>query len=263
MMKYRITLNEKTYEIEVNDKEAVLLDEYKAVAAAPSVSPAPKATEEPAPVKTPLKTPAPSAPAEAAGGDEEIITAPMPGTILRVCVSSGQAVKSGEVLLILEAMKMENEIVAPCDGIVDRVLTGQGAAVDSGVELLAIRQSGSASSASYAALTRANAAPAKKAAPSPLRATPAAAQAPVVPAAAPAAPAALAGAETIEAPMPGTIVGVKVSTGQTVKSGQVLLILEAMKMENEIVSPRDGVIVQILTSQGAAVDSGAPLIVLQ
>jgi biotin carboxyl carrier protein len=62
--------------------------------------------------------------------------------------------------------------------------------------------------------------------------------------------------------MPGTILGVKVTQGQAVKKGQVLLILEAMKMENEIVAPRDGVIAQIITTQGASVDTGAPLVVL-
>ncbi len=88
---------------------------------------------------------------------------------------------------------------------------------------------------------------------------PAATAAAPAPAAAPAAPApaaAPAGGEPINAPLPGTILGVKVAAGQAVKSGDVLFILEAMKMENEIKSPRDGVIGSVAVTKGASVDSG-------
>jgi glutaconyl-CoA/methylmalonyl-CoA decarboxylase subunit gamma len=71
------------------------------------------------------------------------------------------------------------------------------------------------------------------------------------------------GAETIEAPMPGTILDVKVNEGDVVKEGQVLFILEAMKMENEIVAPVDGKVVSINTSKGAAVNAGDALISIQ
>ncbi len=81
------------------------------------------------------------------------------------------------------------------------------------------------------------------------------------PAAAP-APAPVAGGEKVSAPMPGTILDVRVSNGVSVKKGDILFILEAMKMENEIVAPRDGTIAQIVTSKGAVVDTGTPLIVL-
>ena len=63
--------------------------------------------------------------------------------------------------------------------------------------------------------------------------------------------------------MPGNILSVNVSQGQAVKAGDILVILEAMKMENEIVAPRDGTIAQVVTAKGAVVDTGAPLIVLQ
>ena len=72
----------------------------------------------------------------------------------------------------------------------------------------------------------------------------------------------MAGGETISAPMPGNILRIEVTAGQSVKAGQVLLILEAMKMENEIVAPRDGTVAQIVTSKGATVETGAPLVVL-
>lgn len=102
----------------------------------------------------------------------------------------------------------------------------------------------------------------------PVAAAPAAAPvaAPVVaaPAAAPAPAAAapVAGAESIDAPMPGTILDIKVKAGDSVKKNDVLMILEAMKMENEIVAPRDGVIAAVCVSKGEAVNSGSALISL-
>ena len=98
----------------------------------------------------------------------------------------------------------------------------------------------------------------------PVAAAPAAPKAPAAPAAAPApkpaAPA--AGAEVVSSPMPGTIVSVAVAPGKAVKKGEVLVVLEAMKMENEILAPRDGTVAQVVTTKGAVVDTGAPLVVL-
>lgn len=71
------------------------------------------------------------------------------------------------------------------------------------------------------------------------------------------------GAETVEAPMPGTILSIDVAEGDMVKSGQVLVILEAMKMENEILAPRDGKVVSIGTTKGASVNTGDKLIVIE
>ena len=104
-MKYKVTLKGRTYEIEVEAGEAILLDEYEAIA--------------------------PSAPAAApaAAADGQKVLSPMPGTILSVNVSVGSAVKAGDVLLILEAMKMENEIVAPCDGTVKQLAVQKGSTV--------------------------------------------------------------------------------------------------------------------------------------
>ena len=78
----------------------------------------------------------------------------------------------------------------------------------------------------------------------------------------PAAPAVTAAGETVAAPMPGTIIDVKVSQGQAVKAGDVLAILEAMKMENEIMAPKDGTVAQVVTQKGAKVDTGSPLVVI-
>ena len=130
-MKYKVTLNGRTYEVEVEAGKAMLLDEYEAVvpAAAPVAAPA----AAPAPVAAPAAAPAPAAPV---AGDA--VTAPMPGNILKVNVTAGQAVKSGDVLCILEAMKMENEIMAPKDGTVTQVLVSKGANVDTGAPLVVI-----------------------------------------------------------------------------------------------------------------------------
>ena len=111
MKAYKVTVNGNVYEItlEVVDKADI-----KAAPAPVAAAPAPVA----------------SAPA---GG--EAIKAPMPGTILKVNVSNGQAVKKGDVLFVLEAMKMENEIMAPCDGTVASVGVASGASVENGTVL--------------------------------------------------------------------------------------------------------------------------------
>ena len=87
--------------------------------------------------------------------------------------------------------------------------------------------------------------------------------APAVAAAAPAAPAAPAGGEKITAPMPGNILAVNVSNGSAVKKGDVLMILEAMKMENEIMAPHDAKVAQVLAAKGATVNTGDVLVVLE
>ena len=126
-MKYKVTLNGRTYEVEVEAGKAMLLDEYEAIApAAPATAPA----AAPAPVAAPSAAPAASL---AAG---EPVKAPMPGVVLKVQVQQGQAVKAGQVLVMLEAMKMENEIVAPKDGTVAQIVAAKGASVESGAPLV-------------------------------------------------------------------------------------------------------------------------------
>lgn len=130
-MKYKVTLNGKTYEVEVEKGKAILLDEYEALA------PAPAQPETPAPAVSAPVAAAP-APAPVNLADGETIAAPMPGNILRVEVKQGDTVKAGQLLVILEAMKMENEIVATKDGTVAQVVTSKGAVVDTGSPLVII-----------------------------------------------------------------------------------------------------------------------------
>ena len=132
-MKYKITLNNRVYEVEVEAGKAMLLNEYEAVApavAAPAAAPvaAPAAAEAPAA--------APAAPVVVGAG--ESVTAPMPGSIIKVNVTQGQAVKAGDVLCVLEAMKMENDIAAPKDGTITQVVVSKGASVSTGDPLVVI-----------------------------------------------------------------------------------------------------------------------------
>ncbi len=119
MKAYKVTVNGTAYEITL---EAIDAADVKAAAAA---APAPAA----APAAAPASAAAP------AGG--ESVTSPMPGNILDIKVANGAVVKKGDVLVILEAMKMENEIVAPCDGVVNVVVT-KGSAVETGAVLCII-----------------------------------------------------------------------------------------------------------------------------
>ncbi len=129
-MKYVVTLNGKNYEVDVTETDAIVTGITEVpvmVAAAPAVAApvaapaeAPKAEETPA---------APSAPAAPTPSGTQV-KAPMPGSILAVKASVGQAVKAGDVLVVLEAMKMENDIVASCDGTVKEILVTKGATVN-------------------------------------------------------------------------------------------------------------------------------------
>jgi len=125
MRKFNITVNGKAYEVEVEEIGGV-------VSSAPVTysAPAPAAAPKPA-----APAPAPAPAAAPAGGEE--VSCPMPGTILAVNVKPGDTVKSGDVLFILEAMKMENEIMAPRDGKVTAVNVTKGASVNTG-DVLAV-----------------------------------------------------------------------------------------------------------------------------
>ncbi len=119
MSKYRITVEGKTYEMDVE------------LIGANGVAVAPVAKAAAPVVATPKAAPAPAAtkPAEVGSGS---VLAPMPGTILKVLKATGDAVKAGEVVLILEAMKMENEITAPVDGTIASLNLTEGSTVAGG-----------------------------------------------------------------------------------------------------------------------------------
>lgn len=123
MKRFNITVNGKAYDVAVEE-----LDSASAPAAAPAATPAPAAA------------PAAAAPAPAAtAGAGEKVTAPMPGTVLDVKAAVGDTVKRGQVIMILEAMKMENDIVASCDGKITSILAKKGDTVNSGDTLATIQ----------------------------------------------------------------------------------------------------------------------------
>jgi len=134
-MKYKITLKGRTYEVEVEAGQAMLVDEYEAYAPAPAAAPAPVAAPAAAPVAAAPAAPA-AAPAVTAAG--ETVTAPMPGNILKIVAQQGQKVNEGDVIMILEAMKMENEIVATKSGTIAQIVVTKGATVDTGAALAVI-----------------------------------------------------------------------------------------------------------------------------
>lgn len=125
-MKYKVTLNNRVYEVEVEMGQAMLIDEYDAVAPAAPAAPA---------VVSAASAAAPSAASLAAG---EVVKSPMPGNILKINIAPGQKVGEGDVLIVLEAMKMENEIVATKAGTVAQVAVSKGAVVDTGTPLVVI-----------------------------------------------------------------------------------------------------------------------------
>jgi len=132
MKQYNITVNGKTYQVQVEEAGG-------AGQAAPVYS-APQAPVMAAPVQKSAAAPAPAqaAPAPTVSAGDELVSAPMPGTIFDIKVTQGQAVKAGDILLILEAMKMENEIVAPVDGTVKSIHTSKGTSVSSGDALITL-----------------------------------------------------------------------------------------------------------------------------
>jgi glutaconyl-CoA decarboxylase len=131
-MRYKINLKGKIYEVEVEKGEAMLIDEYEAKAPAAPAASVPTA----APAAAAAPAPAAAAPAPAAIASGETVNAPLPGTVLDVKVAAGDSVKKGQVLMIIEAMKMENEVLANSDGIIKQVVVSKGQSVKTGDALV-------------------------------------------------------------------------------------------------------------------------------
>lgn len=142
-MKYVVTINGKKYDVEVEKVNAyrpLTVEEVQSgniQRTAPVAAPAPAPAPTPAPAAAPAPAPAP-APAAASGGANTVVS-PMPGNILDVRTAVGSSVKAGQVLIILEAMKMENEIVAPSDGVVESIAVKQGDVVETDQTLVVLK----------------------------------------------------------------------------------------------------------------------------
>lgn len=131
MMKYKVTLNNRVYEVEVEEGSAMLVDEYELAAPAAPAAPVTQAAAAPAV----SAAPAASSSSLAAG---DVVRSPMPGNVLKINVSQGQKVAEGEVLLVLEAMKMENDVVSPKAGTVAQIVVASGAVVETDAPLVVI-----------------------------------------------------------------------------------------------------------------------------
>ena len=158
------------------------------------------------------------------------LTAPLPGSITKILAKEGDKLKKGDVVMTMEAMKMENNITVECDCTLKAIKAQVGQSVNQGDVLAELE----------------------------CVATPKAAPAPVAPKAAPAP----AGSKAVTAPLPGTVTAVKVVVGQAVKKGDTVVVMEAMKMENNIVSDWDGTISAVNVQQGASVNVGDALVVI-
>ena len=133
-MKYKVTLNKRVYEVEVEAGEAMLVDEYEAKA---PVASAPAAAAPVAVAAAPAAA-APAAPAAASLAAGEAVKAPMPGNVLKINCAQGQKVNEGDNLIVLEAMKMENDIVATKSGTVAQIVVTKGQVVETGTPLVVI-----------------------------------------------------------------------------------------------------------------------------
>ena len=224
-------------DVEVNGSNYIVTIDREGTKAANA--PAPKATPVAAPKAAPAAAPkaaAPAAPAAApAGGAVKTVKSALPGSVTKLVMEVGQAVKKGDTVMMIEAMKMENEIKAECDGTIAKFHVAAGQSVMADDKLFDIAAAGAPVAA----------APAPVAAPAP---KPAAAPAPKAEPAA--APAAGGPAKALKSPLPGSITKILVTPGQAVKKGETLLMMEAMKMENEIKAEKDGVVAEIKVTVG-------------
>ena len=213
----KVTVNGQTYQVEIPQTKAQ----------GPRVAQAPAA-------------------AQGQAGGPKNVNSELPGTVTKINVTDGQHVKRGDVLLVIEAMKMANDIVSEVDGTVQRVAVAAGQSVNQGDLLVEMVADFVAAKAEVT--------------PAPAPAAPAPVAAPAAPA--PAAPAPAAGAKTVTAPLPGTVTKITVKVGDAVNTGDTVLMMEAMKMENNITAEASGTVKAILVEAGAQVQSGQALVEL-
>jgi len=209
-----VTLNGKTYMIELEKTPAAAIS-----------------ARRPAALKAPIA---------AAPDGLFTVRSPLPGSIMKVLVKTGQAVKKGDVLLTMESMKMENNVMAEADGTVKNVFVEPGNNVMQDDKLVEIKIIAVAAAFCVSVIP---------AAPAPTTCAPKAAAVP-------------AGGYEVTSPLPGSIMKILVSQGQDVKRGDTLLTLESMKMENAIKADRDGKVTKIAVTVGQSVMQEDLLVVL-
>lgn len=237
MKEFKFTIDGKEYKTSVNEIEDNVA-EVVVNGTAYTVK-YEKEEQQAAPVHRTAAVQSTPAATKAAGG-MVTVKSPLPGSIMKVLVSAGQAVKKGDVLLTMESMKMENNVVAEVDGTVKAVLVEPGKNVMQDDKLVEIESAAAAAAPAPAPK------PAPKAAP---KAEAPKAEAP-------------AGGHNVVSPLPGSIIKVLVSEGQDVKKGDTLLTLESMKMENAVVADCDGKVAKIAVTAGQTVMQEDLLVVI-
>lgn len=237
MKKFKFSIDGNNFEVSVNELDNNTMDvvvngSNYTVVVDKEVNKVSNATvAAPVAKKTPGKVDPIPAPTPSSSAKVVTVKSQLPGSIIKVMVTEGQSVKKGEVIMTIESMKMENSIMAEADGVISKIYVEAGKSVMQDDKLVDIAVSGAPV-----------AAPVAKPAPAPAPA-PAAAPAP-----APAASA--ANAKPVKSPLPGSIIKILVSEGESVKRGQTLLTMESMKMENEIKAEKDGVVTSIKVTPG-------------
>lgn len=241
MKKFKFSIDGNNFEVSVNELDNNTMDvvvngsNYTVVVDKEGNKVSNATVAAPVAKKTPGKVDPIPAPTPSASAKVVTVKSQLPGSIIKVMVSEGQSVKKGEVIMTIESMKMENSIMAEADGVISKIYVEAGKSVMQDDKLVDITVSGAPA-----------AAPAPAPAPAPV-AKPEPAPAPA-PAAAPAANA--ANAKPVKSPLPGSIIKILVSEGESVKRGQTLLTMESMKMENEIKAEKDGVVTSIKVTPG-------------
>jgi biotin carboxyl carrier protein len=179
---------------------------------------------------------APAAPSKKVSG---VMKSPLPGKVIKVLVAEGQVVKRGDTLMVIESMKMENNIAAQNDGVVRSIMVSADQSILQGDPLLEFEAVGQEPAPAPAEAPKA----APKAAPKPAP-----------------APKPAAASKSVVSPLPGSVISVAVKVGDAVKRGQAVMVIESMKMENNIPSPRDGKVTAIHVAAGQGVMQGDALI---
>ncbi len=227
-----------------------------------------RANPQPRPVAAPPPVSTPTAGASVVGNGSANIVSPMPGTVIRYLVDEGAEVKTGEAVVLIETMKMENSLPSPVDGKIASLPCQPGQAVGKGEVLVVIEGSGQAVAATPPPAASAPPPPAqaqKRAPlPPPPRATATASPPPARPAATPGPSQGTAAGDSgegtaIVAPMPGTVIRYLVEEGAEVKAGEGVILIETMKMENSLPAPMDGKALSLPCDPGQVVSKGEVL----
>ncbi len=243
MKKFKFSIDGNNFEVSVNELDNNTMDvvvngsNYTVVVDKEGNKVSNATVAAPVAKKTPGKVDPIPAPTPSASAKVVTVKSQLPGSIIKVMVSEGQSVKKGEVIMTIESMKMENSIMAEADGVISKIYVEAGKSVMQDDKLVDITVSGAPA-----------AAPEPAPAPAPV-AKPEPAPAPA-PAASPAPAANAANAKPVKSPLPGSIIKILVSEGESVKRGQTLLTMESMKMENEIKAEKDGVVTSIKVTPG-------------